>query len=88
MKTKETKAEHVCEFCGHSLTEEEIRNFNNVELCESCYNSRVTHCDCCGTLIWREAAEGNEDDDMRHRNPRKRIMLYYKRIPFVTKSVL
>ena len=61
MKTKETKTEHVCEFCGHILTEEETHRFNNVEMCESCFNSRTTNCDCCGTRIWRDDAEGNEN---------------------------
>ena len=61
MKTKETKTEHVCEFCGHILTEEETRRFNNVEMCESCFNSHTTNCDCCGKRIWRDDAEGNEN---------------------------
>ncbi len=61
MKTKETKTEHVCEFCGQRLTEEETHRFNNVEMCESCLTAVQRTAIAAVQGYGGDDAEGNEN---------------------------
>lgn len=52
---------HVCEFCGCSVDEEDIRFFDDTVMCEDCYNERTTVCSRCGETIWVDDNAGDED---------------------------
>ena len=53
--------EITCDFCGCSLSEDEIHYFDDRSMCEECYNERTTVCTHCHNVIWTDDDEGEED---------------------------
>ena len=49
----------VCSCCGAELTEENVYNFDDQQLCGTCFDERTTICDNCNRRIWRDYAEGD-----------------------------
>ena len=53
--------EITCDFCGCSLSEDEMHYFDDRSMCEECYNERTTVCTHCHNVIWTDDDEGEED---------------------------
>lgn len=52
----------TCEHCGCTLdTEDNGYWFDDVLLCEECYDNDIRTCDCCGRHIWNDDDVGDED---------------------------
>ncbi|MCI6435883.1 MAG: amidoligase family protein [Clostridiales bacterium] len=51
----------VCDICGREHPLSELREFDGVLLCESCWNSETIVCEQCGRRIWLDDNEGDGD---------------------------
>ena len=55
---EETKA---CDICGREHPLSELKEFDGVLLCESCWNSETIVCEQCGKRIWLDDNEGDSE---------------------------
>ena len=53
--------EITCEYCGCTLTEEEVNHFGGVNMCSQCLHDRTLVCDHCGTRIWDSDNVGDNE---------------------------
>ena len=51
----------VCDICGREHPLSELKEFDGVLLCESCWNSETIVCEQCGRRIWLDDNEGDGD---------------------------
>ena len=58
---KENEIEYFCHFCGRELTEDEVCEFDDVQMCRSCLDERTVICECCGDRIWCEDDYGDDN---------------------------
>ena len=49
----------ICTFCNNQPNEGTLIEFDGRLMCEHCYHTQTTVCDCCGDRIWRDEAQGN-----------------------------
>jgi len=49
----------TCFECGAEITNGTATEFDGHTLCEDCFNSITTICDCCGDRIYSDDAQGN-----------------------------
>ena len=51
----------VCDICGRDHPLSELKEFDGVLLCESCWNSETIVCSQCGERIWLDDNEGSSE---------------------------
>ena len=51
----------VCDICGREHPLSELKEFDGVLLCESCWNSETIVCEQCGKRIWLDDNESDGD---------------------------
>ena len=51
----------VCDICGREHPISELKEFDGVLLCESCWNSETIVCEQCGKRIWLDDNEGDSE---------------------------
>ena len=51
----------TCTFCNNEPSGEPLIEFDDNLMCQHCYNTQTTVCDCCGDRIWRDEAEGSNN---------------------------
>ena len=57
----------MCDICGQSHPLSEMTEFDGVLLCESCYRAETVVCERCGTRIWSDDNEGDENTPLCQR---------------------